>query len=229
VAGGAAHHPQPTPFVKEQLVHSRIGWGQPPPGWAEPHFPGWAPLVDPGSRSLQVARSLGRWWWPTLTVAGFLAVLAYVVDHDPSPPGLSSRGLLTVALVATMVFLLTIHRRSGPRRLARALAEYATVALLAALLTAPTGTVDHRPADHAARAEARAQAAAGQDQPAVIRAVTKVLGAGAKLVRAVTGAVRWLVELWHRADQQATAKGEAMTAQPPSPALSARSSWRPHA
>jgi peptidoglycan/LPS O-acetylase OafA/YrhL len=130
-----------------------------------------------------MARSLGRWWWPALTVAGFLAVLAYVVDHDPAAPGLSYRGLLTVALAATVVFLLTVHRRSGPRWLARAVAEYATVALLAALLVAP-GTVDQRPADHPASGQARAQAAAGRDQPGVIRAVTKVLGAGAKLVRA---------------------------------------------
>ena len=97
-------------------MNPRIGWGQPPPGW---QAPGWAPLVDPGPRPLQAARSVGRWWWPTLTMAGFLAVLAYVVDHDPASPGLSSRGLLTVALAAT-------------------------VALLAALLAAPAGTVDHR-------------------------------------------------------------------------------------
>jgi hypothetical protein len=211
--------------VKEQLVHSRIGWGQPPPGW---HAPGWAPLVDPGPRSLQVARSLGRWWWPTLTVTGFLAVLAYVVDHDPSAPGLSSRGLLTVALAATVVVLLTIHRHSGPRGLARAVAEYATVALLVALLVAPAGTVDQRPADHPDSGQARAQAAASQDQPAVLRAVTKVLEAGAKLVRSVTGAVRWLVELWHRADRQTTAKGEAMAAPPRSASPSAPSTWRSH-
>jgi hypothetical protein len=211
--------------VKEQLVHSRIGWGQPPPGWGQ-QFPGWAPLVDPGPRPLQAARSLGRWWWPTLTISGFLAVLAYVVDHDPAAPGLSSRGLLTLALAAVVVVLLTIHRRYGPRRLARAVAEYATVALLAALLVAPAGTVDHRPADHPDSGQARAQAAASQDQPAVIRAVTKVLGAGAAVVRGVTGAVRWLVELWHRADQQATTRGEAMATSAPSLPLSARLIWR---
>jgi hypothetical protein len=168
---------------------------------------------------------LGRWWWPTLTVTGFLAVLAYVVDHDPSAPGLSSRGLLTVALAATVVALLTIHRRYGPRWLARAVAEYATVALLTALLLAP-GPVDRRPADHADSGQARAQGAAGQDQPPVIRAVTTVLQAGVKVVQSVTGAVRWLVNLWRRADQQATAKGEAMATPAPSPALSARSIWR---
>jgi hypothetical protein len=205
-------------------VNPRIGWGQPPPGW---QAPGWAPLVDPGPRPLHAARSLGRWWWPTLTVTGFLAVLVQVLDHDPSAPGLSYRGLLTVALAAVVVVLLTIHRRSGPRWLARAVAEYATVALLAALLAAP-GTVDQRPADHSDSGQARAQAAASQDQPAVIRAATKVLGAGAKLVRAVTGAIRWLAELWHRADQQATAKGEAMATPPHSPTSSAPSIWRSH-
>jgi hypothetical protein len=57
-----------------------------------------------------------------------------------------------------------------------------------------------------------------------------VARAGAKVVRGVTGAVHWLVDLWHRADQQATAKGEAMAAPPvPSPTPSARSIWRSHA
>jgi gas vesicle protein len=206
-------------------VNPRIGWGQPPPGW---QAPGWAPLVDPGPRPLQAARSVGRWWWPTLTMAGFLAVLAFVVDHDPASPGLSSRGLLTVALAAAVVALVTLHRRYGPRRLARAVAEYATVALLAALLAAPSVGVDQQPANQADSGQARAQTAAGEDQPAVLRAVTKVAQAGAKVVRGVTGAVHWLVDLWHRADQQATAKGEAMAALPRSPLPSAPSSWRSH-
>jgi hypothetical protein len=207
-------------------VNPRIGWGQPPPGWGLPQFPGWAPLVDPGPRPLHAARSLSRWWWPTLTVASFLAVVVQVLDHDPSAPGLSSRGLLTVALAAVVVVLLTIHRRSGPRWLARALAEYATVALLAALLAAPAGTADQPTADQAASGQARAQAAGSEDQPAVLRAVTKLARVGAKLVRGVTGAIRWLADLWRRADQQATAKDEAMANPAPSPTLSARSSWR---
>jgi hypothetical protein len=107
------------------------------------------------------------------------------------------------------------------------MAEYATVALLAALLVAPAGTVDHRPADHAKPNQAEAQAAAGQDQPAVIRVVAKVARVGAKVIRGVAGAVRWLVELWHRADQQVTTKGKAMAA-PRSPALAALSIRRFH-
>jgi hypothetical protein len=202
-------------------VNPRIGWGQPPPGW---QAPGWAPLVDRGPRALQVARSFGRWWWPTLTVAGFLAVLAYVVDHDPINPGLSYRGLLTVALAAAVVALLTIHRRYGPGRLARALAEFATVALLTALLVAPAETVDQRPADQATSDQA--QAAASNDQPAVLRAVATVVRAGAKVVRGVTGAARWVVDLWHRADQQATTRGDAMADPPHSPTPSAPSTWR---
>ena len=207
-------------------MNPRIGWGQPPPGW---QAPGWAPLVDPGPRPLQAARSVGRWWWPTLTMAGFLAVLAYVVDHDPASPGLSSRGLLTVALAAAVVALLTLHRRYGPRRLARAVAEYATVALLAALLAALSVGVDQQPANQADSGQARAQTAAGEDQPAVLRAVTKVAQAGAKVVRGVTGAARWLVNLWHRADQQATTRGQALAAPAPSPTPSARSIRRSHA
>jgi hypothetical protein len=159
-------------------------------------------------------------------VAAFLAVLAYVVNHDPSAPGLSFRGLLTVALAAAVVALLTIHRRYGPRWLARALAEYATVALLATLLAAPAGTVDQRAADQAASGQARAQGAAGQDQAAVLRAVTKGARAVSRAARAVAGAVRWLINLWHRADQQATPTGEAMPASPRVPIPSAPSTWR---
>jgi hypothetical protein len=205
-------------------VNTRIGWGQPPATW---QAPGWAPLVDPGPRSLHAARSLGRWWWPILAVGGFLAVVVQVLDPDHPAPGLSYRGLLTVALAAAVAILLTIHRRHGPGPLARAVAEYTVVALLAGLLATTGIGVDRPAADQAASGQPRTQAAAGDDQPVVIRAVTKVLRAGAALVRAVTGAVRWLVDLWHRADQQAT-KGEAMATPPHSPTSSAPSIWRSH-
>jgi hypothetical protein len=201
------------------------GWG-PAPGWGQP-LPGWSPLVDHGPLPLRMAGSLARWWWPTLALAGFGIVIGFVAGHDHPDPGLSTQGMLTVALAAAVVVLLTIHRRGGPGPLARAVAEYTVVALLATLL-APGVGIDQQPIDHPASGQARAQAAAGEDQPAVIRAVIKLARAGAKLVRAVTGAVRWLVDLWHRADQQATAKGEAMAAQPPSPTLPVPSTWRSH-
>jgi hypothetical protein len=101
------------------------GWG-PAPGWDQP-LPGWNPLLDHGPLPLRAAGSLARWWWPTLAVAGFLAVAVYVTGHDPS---LSQRGLLTIALAALVVVLLTIHRTAGPSRLARAAAEYTVVAPL---------------------------------------------------------------------------------------------------
>jgi hypothetical protein len=204
-------------------VRARLGWGQPPTGWPQPTLPGWAPLMDPDPFPLQAARSVGRWLWPTLAVSGFLAVVGYTFAHDPPAPGLSSRGLLTVALAAVVVVVLTIHRRHGPRRLSRAVAEYAAVALLASLLTAPGVGIDHP-----ASGQTRAQAAAGDDQPAVLRAVTKVLRAGAALIRGLTSAVHWLVNLWHRADQQASAKGKAMAAPTRSPTPSAPSIWRSH-
>jgi hypothetical protein len=209
-------------------VRARLGWGQSPTGWPQPTLPGWAPLMDPGPFPLQPARSLGRWLWPTLVVSGFLAVVVQVLDHDSPAPGLSYRGLLTVALAAVVVVLLTLHRRNGPGRLARAVAEYTVVAVLAGLLAAAGTGVDQQPADHPASGQAQAQAAAADDQPAVIRAATKVLRAGAALIRGVTGAARWLVNLWHKADQQATAKGEAMAAPPRFPAPSALSTWRSH-
>ena len=214
-------------------MNPRIGWGQPPTGWAQPHLPGWAPLVDPGPRPLHAARSLRRWWWPILTVAGFLAVVVQVLDHDDPAPGLSGPGLVTIALAAAVVALLTIHRRYGPQWLARALAEYTVVALLATLLAAPGVGLD-QPADPAQPTKAgqtrpQAEAAAGDDQPAVIRAGAKVVRAGAKVVRGVIGAVRWLVDLWRQASQKADpANGEAMAAPPPSLSPTAPSTWRSH-
>jgi hypothetical protein len=159
-------------------------------------------------------------------VGGFLAVTGFVLGHDDPAPGLSYRGLLTVALAAVVVVLLTIHRRYGPRSLARAVAEYTVVAVLATLLATIGGAIDQHRAGHQASGQARAQAAAADDQPRVIQAVTKVLRAGAKVIRTITGAIRWLVDLWHKADQQATTRGEAMAALPRFPSPPALSSWR---
>jgi hypothetical protein len=210
-------------------VNPRIGWGQPPTGWGQSYLPGWAPLVDPGPRPLQVARSVGRWLWPTTAISGFLAAVASTFAHDDPAPGLSHRGLLTIALAALVVILLTIHRRYGPRSLARAIAEYTVVALLAGLLAAGAG-VDQPPANHATPAKAdqaktkpaatSKTEAAGDDRPAVIQAAAKV-------VRAVTGAVGWLVDLWHQATEKTKpTDSQAMAASPNSPAPSALLLWR---
>jgi hypothetical protein len=146
--------------VKEQLVNPRIGWGQPPAGWGQPTLPGWAPLVDAGPAPLHAARSVGRWLWPTLAGTGFLTLASFVLRHDDPSPGLSRRGLLTIALAGLMVILLTIRRAAGPGPLTRALVEYTIVFLLAVLLAttgihpgqSPAGadqastTTDQRPA-----------------------------------------------------------------------------------
>jgi hypothetical protein len=196
-------------------VHSRIRWGQAPTGW---EAPGWAPLVDPGPRPLRAASSVARWWWPMAAVSGFLAVVAYTAGHDDAAPGLSHRGLLTIALAAVMVVLLTMHRRYGAGSLTRAVAEYAVVALLATLLAPSGGTAAYQgPNNRPTRVEA--EAAAGDEQPAVIQAGAKVVRGVTGAARAVAGAVRWLVDLWRRAGQQATPpKGEAMATSPGSPA-----------
>jgi hypothetical protein len=199
------------------------GWG-PTPGWGQP-LPGWQPLVDHGPLPLRVAGSVARWWWPTLAVTGFLAVVSYVTGHDH--PSLSNRGLLTIALAAVVVVLLTLHRRAGPGALARATAEYSAVALLAGLLT--LAGVDQPPASHRTEAKHPATAnqavEAGDHRPGVVRMAAGVVRAISRAIRAVTGAVDWLVDLWrqaetntdHAGDSPATTpKGEAMA---PSPAL----------
>jgi hypothetical protein len=202
-------------------------WGS-APGWGQP-LPGWSPLIDHGPLPLRMAGSVARWWWPTLALAGFGTVVGIVLGHDPTASGLSTRGLATIALAALVVVLLTIHRTAGPSDLARAAAEYTVVALLAGLLATAGAVVDQQPTDPTKSSKpnhANAQAAVGDDQPAVLRAVTTVLRAGAAVVRAVTGAVRWLINLWRQADQQATPEGEAMAAPPRSPTAPAPSTWR---
>jgi hypothetical protein len=193
-------------------VNPRIGWGQPRPSW---DAPGWAPLVDPGPRSLQAARSLGRWLWPTVAVSGFLAVTGFVLGHDDPAPGLSGRGLLTVALAAAVVGLLTLHRRYGARPLARALAEYVVVFVLA-VLVAITGVPLNQPAATNHKPATSMQASAVSDQrPALVKTIDR-LG-------------DWLHEWreWARSQRhrgpRAEPNGEAMSA---SPTSSVPSTWR---
>jgi hypothetical protein len=147
--------------VKEQLVNPRIRWSQAPAGW---ETPGWAPLVDPGLHPFQTARSLSRWLWPTLAVGGFLTVTGFVLAHDDPASGLSVRGVLTVALAAAVVVLLTIRRSAGPRPLARAVFEYMVVFLLA-VLVATTGI----PVDQAPAAGGQQASAARDQRPALVK------------------------------------------------------------
>ena len=205
-----------------------LRWGQAPPGWGQPQLPGWAPLVDHGPLPLQTARSVGRWWWPTLTLAGFGIVTGFIVGHDHPTPGLSPGGLLTITLAAVVVILLTIHRRNGPGPLARALAEYTVVALLAALLAAAGAGTDPPPADPptATQAQANPEATAGDHRPGLLRVGAAVLRAVTTAAKAVTGAARWLADLWRQADQQTTPKGEAMATPPHAPTPPPLWTWR---
>jgi hypothetical protein len=149
--------------VKEHLVNNRIRWGQAPTGWDQP-LPGWAPLIDQGPHPLQTARSVGRWIWPTLAVAGFLLVTAFTLTYDDPTPGLSLRGLLTIALTALVVVLLTIRRTAGPGALTRAVFEY-TVVFLLATLVATAGIPFDQPT-------ASRQASATADQrPALVKTI----------------------------------------------------------
>jgi hypothetical protein len=143
------------------------GWG-PAPGWGQ-SFPGWSPLVDHGPLPLRVAGSVARWWWPILALAGFAAVAGLVLGYDHAAPGLSTRGLVTIALAALVVVLLTLRRAAGPGPLTRAVAEYTVVALMAGLLATAGAVVDQQPANHAtpdhAAATPDAPAAAATTSP----------------------------------------------------------------
>jgi hypothetical protein len=156
-----------------------------------------------------------------------------VTDHDP---GLSQRSLLTIALAALVVVLLTLHRTAGPRALARAAAEYTVVALLAALL-ALAAAGNQQPTTPAAKGEAKQAATsnpkveAGDDRPAVIRVATGAVRAVTTAIRAVTGAARWVADLWRQADattdppnhsSPTTPKAEAISPSPTHASTSTR-------
>jgi hypothetical protein len=188
------------------------GWGQ-APGWGQA-FPGWTPLDDPGPLPLRAAGSLARWWWPITAISGFLAVVAYVLTNDPQP-GLSNRDWLTVVLAAMVVATLSVRRSRGSGRapLARALAEYAVVALLAVLLMTaggqprPTERVEDRAGRHQAT-ERPADPRQPAEQPAGRRPPAEHADAGTTdrrpgIVRVVTGTWGWLVELWRTAGELA--------------------------
>jgi hypothetical protein len=187
-------------------MHPRSGWSQPPANWGPPQMPGWAPLVDPSPHPLHAARSVGRWLWPTVAVTGFLAVTGFILGHDDPAPGLSRQGLLTIALAALVVILLTIHRRYGAWSLARALFEYAVVFLLAVLL-ATTGLEVDQP-----RAGAEQASAAADQRPA--------------LVKAIDGFGDWLSEWRAWADKETDRRAQSASATSPAPPLPA-STGRP--
>jgi hypothetical protein len=184
---------------------SAAGWGQPAPGWGQA-FPGWDPLADPGPLPLRAAGSLARWWWPISALVGFLTVVGYVLAHDPQP-GLSNRGWLTVVLAAVVVLLLTVHRagRGGPPRapLARALAEYAVVALLTTLLATAGGP--QQPAQHSDGGAGGRQSTErpAQRRPPAENADAATADRRPRIVRVASGVWGWLVQLWHTAGELA--------------------------
>jgi hypothetical protein len=154
--------------VKEQLVNNRIRWSQAPASW---DTPGWAPLVDHGSLPLQTTRSFGRWLWPTLSVGGFLVVTGFVFGHDDPAPGLSLRGLCTIALAAAVVVLLTLRRTAGPGPLTRALFEYAVVFLLAVLVATTGIDLDQTPAGTKQASAGKRASAAPDQRPALVKTI----------------------------------------------------------
>ncbi len=75
-----------------------------------------------------------RWLWLVPLVVGFLTVFGWVASHDPGKGlALSNRGWLTIAAAAALMVLLSVHRTEGFGHLARVVAEYAVVAVLAVL------------------------------------------------------------------------------------------------
>jgi hypothetical protein len=219
-----------------------LGWGQPAPGWGQA-FPGWDPLPDAGSLPVRAARSLARWWWSISAIVGFLVVVGYVLAYDRRP-GLSNRGWLTVVLAAVVVATLSVRRTRGIGRapLARALAEYAVVALLAVLLaTAGSQQPTPAPEDATGRQPPTEQSAqrpqpAGPDRRQPSDRASAAAGAAVDrrpgIVRVVTGVWGWLAELWHTAGELADRRSPPPSTTTPTPsarALPAPATWRSYA
>jgi hypothetical protein len=154
-------------------------------------LPGWAPLAEPPHRGRLRAGTAARWLWPATALAAFAAVLAYVIGTDPGP-GIGNRSLVTLALAVVVLVVLTVRRSSGPLAVLRTLAEYATVALLAALLVT---AVAPPPLD---QAPARTGRQARTEQAATLPPV----------IRQVVGVGGWLAELWRRAEQEADKRSQ---------------------
>jgi hypothetical protein len=215
-----------------------LGWGHPAPGWGHT-FPGWSPLDDPGPLPLRAVGSLARWWWPITAITGFLTVVGYVLARDPGP-GLSNRGWLTVVLAAVVVATLSVRRSRGLGRapLARAVAEYAVVALLALLLTIVGGPQPTQaPEDGAGRQppteqpSQRDQAAEpDRGQPTEHADTDAAAERRPGVVRVVTGVWGWLAELWHTAGELADRRSSppSTTPEPGAQALPVPgpSTWR---
>jgi hypothetical protein len=178
-------------------VRTRTRWGQAATGW---DTPGWAPWVDPSPHPLPTVHSVGRWLWFTTAVGGFLVVTGFTFAHDDPTPGLSVRGLLTITLAAAVVVLLTIRRTAGTGPLARAMAEYTVVFLLAALVATTGIPVDQPPA-----ASNKTAQVASDQRPA--------------LVKVIDGFRDWLHEWREWADKQTDRHGQAATPTP-APGLS---------
>jgi hypothetical protein len=169
-------------------------------------LPGWGPLTEP-PRRLHPAGAVLRWWWPTTTVAGFLGLVAVVGDRDHPAPGLSMRGLVILILAAAALTILTIRRRFGPWALTRALAEYAVLVLLVALLATPTP--EQAPAT-STRSPAATQQAAKQGTASLPPGISQIVGAGRRLANAG----HWLLDLWRRADHQTTPQSAPTNPEP---------------
>ncbi len=138
--------------------------------------------ASPGAWALRrhPAARRTRWLWLAPLLAGLLAVLGYVVSHDPGPGlSLSGRGWCTIGLAAVLAVLLAIHRTAG--QLLRALAEYLVVALLAVLLATAVG-MQQTPAPAAKHPSSHAGA------------TTKTAGDACPSIVQVRD---WLACLWH--------------------------------
>jgi hypothetical protein len=184
--------------------------GAPPPGGTLP--PTWGqPLQDP--LPLHAASMAGRWLYPTVAAGGFLLAAGFMIAHDDPTPGLSARGLLTIALAAAVVILLTLRRSAGPGPLTRTLGEY-TVVFLLAMLLATTGI---GPANQPSAAGKQARAAVDQ-RPALVKTVDRSWDR-------LTGAWEGLTELWRRAETKTTPHPTGAVS---APARAAKpSTWRP--
>ena len=159
-----------------------------------------------------------RWLGLAAVSVAVLALVAFVIDHDDPQPGLSDRAWLTLAAAAVLLVALGIHYRRGSLALLRAVAEYATVALLAVLLTITAQPAPAAPPGQAAKQQAAKPPAA--EQPAGrVGAAGTATGDGCPPVRQMFA---WVGCLWRQANPPASTTPKQGRAMPLSPAPPAR-------
>ena len=156
---------------------------------------------------------MAAWLSWAAAASGAAWLVWFVLDHDTAAAGLSERSWATLGLAAVLGLVLLARHAQGAWALGRALAEYATVALLAGLLlaaTAPPPAKPHRPSGRPSSSTTR-PATTRQPAPPPASAVQAKLGRAGDGCPPIRQPVEWVGCMWRQANPPTTTtdKGKA--------------------